>query len=131
MNTKLERSLGFTLGDKLLIAVVVALAGAAFIVLPGMILTGGSTVEILTGDRVYAVYSLDRDRVIDVPGPLGPTVVKIEDGRAQVTASPCPHKLCVKMGSIGKEGGVVACVPNRVVLRIGDRGPDELDAVSQ
>jgi hypothetical protein len=71
------------------------------------------------------IYPLNQDRQERVPGPLGDTTVVVKDGRAYVEDSPCPDKLCVHMPSISKPGQWIACLPNRVFVRVrGDSGQD-------
>ena len=76
------------------------------------------------------IYPLDADRLEQVRGPLGVTVVEIRGGRARVDDSPCPDKLCVGMPAISEPGQWIACLPNRVFIRIkGENGP-EVDRLS-
>ncbi len=99
-----------------------------FLVL-SLALTGGSawavlapsnaplTLEIQTDDGLYA-YSLDTDRNIPVQGPLGATYVEIAGGHVHIGESPCTNKVCQAMGNIDETGEWVACLPNRVFVRI-------------
>jgi hypothetical protein len=120
-----------TVGDMVLIGVLVALAIASFLVIPGKIAARGAEIEIRAGERVAGRYSLDTDRTVEVEGPLGKTVVEIRNGHARIVASPCPHKLCTRMGQVGRDGGFVACVPNRVVVCIAKQPANGLDAVTR
>lgn len=120
-----------TLGDVALIGLLLTLVVVALIVVPGMIANQGAEIEIRAGDRVAGRYSLDTDRRIEVEGPLGRTVVEIKDGQARIVASPCPHKFCTRMGAVTREGGLVACVPNRVVIGMAKQPPNGLDAVTR
>jgi len=75
------------------------------------------------------VYPLDTDGEYRIPGPLGETLVILKNGEAHVEDSPCRDKLCVYMGSISRRGGWIACLPNRVFLRVDDREEeDDVDA---
>lgn len=75
---------------------------------------------------------LSSDQEVSVSGPLGETVVEVKDGRIRVKRSPCPHQVCVKMGFKGTDGDVVACVPNRVVVRVtGDKDTNSIDGVTR
>jgi hypothetical protein len=120
-----------TIGDCALLALLFALAVSLIFVLPASVISGGTEVIVRSGDRVVARYSLEEDRVFDVSGPLGDTVVEIEAGRAGIRSSPCPHKTCVRMGKIGREGGVVVCIPNKITVSVGNEQRDGLDAVSR
>lgn len=87
--------------------------------------------EIRSGERFIGRYSLERNLTVNVPGPLGNTVVRINNGNVRVLSSPCPYKQCIKMGPIGSDGGVIACVPNKVVISVVNDKKDGLDAVSR
>jgi hypothetical protein len=120
-----------TRGDGLLIGVVVMVAAALFFCLPRYVLSGSTDVEILSGDRVVGTYSLYEDRLIQVSGPLGTTVVRIKGGRAAIVSSPCPHGICMHMDELGPDGGFLACVPNQVIVRSVKERTDGLDAVTK
>lgn len=66
---------------------------------------------------------------IKVPGPLGTSVVEVKPGAIRMKSSPCPEHYCMKTGWIDRPGQVVACIPNRVIIKIS---PDKesLDAIS-
>jgi hypothetical protein len=84
------------------------------------------------GDGQQWIYPVDAPRTtLRVPGPLGETVVVIEDGTVRVTSSPCPEKICVKTGRISKPGQWIACLPNRVFISIRGRRSEQPDAISQ
>jgi len=84
-------------------------------------------VETRGGDT-YSL-SLSKDTTLWVGGPLGKTEVKVERGSAFIAYSPCPQKICMKMGKIRRKGEMVVCVPNGVLVRITGRG--ELDGVTR
>ncbi|MEI8183113.1 MAG: NusG domain II-containing protein [Desulfomonile sp.] len=119
-----------TVGDKLLIAAILAIAVLLFFILPRLLVTDGAYVEISSCREVWRTYPLNRDVRFEVHGPLGKTVIQIKNGRARIVSSPCRNKICVNMGSLGQEGGVLVCVPNEVVVRIGNDRVNGLDAVT-
>jgi len=73
------------------------------------------------GDVVY-VAPLNEEKRVVIPGELGPTILHVAAGEAWVAAASCPGKICMRMGKIHRQGDVVACLPNRLLLRI--RGED-------
>ena len=77
------------------------------------------------------VYPLDQEQTVSIAGPLGETVVRIEEGTVRVLSSPCPEKLCIKTGRIEKPGQWIACLPNRVLITIRGRDTNQPDAISQ
>lgn len=120
-----------TLADRVLMVSLVVLAAAMFFLVPRWVFSGGSEVEIRLRDKVIGRYSLDRETRVEAPGRLGTTVVRIRGGHARIESAPCPHKLCVRMGEVGREGGIIVCIPNEVVVRVGKGRLDGLDAVSR
>lgn len=77
----------------------------------------GSQVRVETEDASF-IYPLGEDRELDVEGPLGQTHVVIEDGRVRVTESPCREKICIAAGWVSRADEWIACLPNRVFLRV-------------
>jgi hypothetical protein len=120
-----------TVGDKIIVVAVLVLAASLFFIVPRLLVTDGASIEVCSGKDVKGKFSLNQERQFDVMGPLGKTIIQIKGGRASIVSSPCPNKICVSMGSLGKEGGVLVCVPNEVVVRIGTDRADGLDAVTR
>lgn len=117
-----------TTSDKALIVALLVLSFASFWIIPGAGKQGGA-VLIEQNGKLIKMLPLDRETTVNVEGPLGTTVVKVEKGKARIISSPCPRKLCLRMGSISKAGEMVVCVPNKVVVRI--KGKQEIDAVTE
>jgi len=101
---------------------------------------GGGTPEITIrgaaqgagqGAEEQWIYPLDGEATLRVPGPLGETVVVIEEGTVRVISSPCPEKICIKTGRISKPGQWIACLPNRVFITIRGKRSEQPDAISQ
>lgn len=77
----------------------------------------GSQVRIET-EAASFIYPLDEDRELEVDGPIGHTHVEIRDGRVRITESPCREKICIAGGWVERADEWVACLPNRVFLRV-------------
>lgn len=77
----------------------------------------GSQVRVETEDESF-IYPLNEDRELEVEGPLGHTHVQIKDGQVRVTASPCREKICIAAGWVSEADEWIACLPNRVFLRV-------------
>lgn len=79
--------------------------------------SGRPVVQVESADgRQY--LPLDRDARIQVRGPLGITGVEVREGRVHIDRSPCENQQCVHMGWVGSRSGWVACLPNRVFVRV-------------
>lgn len=90
---------------------------------------GTPVVEIQAAGGTW-VYQLNANTDVNVPGPLGTTVVSIREGAVRVLSSPCPDKLCVKAPELLKAGDWNACLPNKVFIRIKGHHEANIDAVS-
>jgi len=65
-----------------------------------------------------SLYPIDVDRAIQAKGPLGITTIHIAQRGVFVHDSPCTNKVCIAMGTIHSPGQFVACLPNKVFVRI-------------
>lgn len=113
-------------GDLLTLMLGVLLVGWLF----AAFWQGGSAgkVRIRTGDTVFATFSLNQERTIEVPGPLGISRIVIHNHQARFQSSPCRNQYCVHQGWLAHAGQVAVCLPNRVSLELaGDKGYDSLN----
>ena len=113
-----------------LVAVVLALAifGASI----GFTVdrTGGQAIVDIQGQNNQWMFPIDTHRTVAVPGPLGITHVVLDGGGVYIHDSPCKEKICVNMGRITTVGSWVACLPNRVFVRIEGAAKQEVDTVA-
>lgn len=91
--------------------------------------SGGTRMaEVEAEGKVY-LYPLDSPRVVEIPGALGPSVIKIGEDGAHFQDSPCSNKLCIHQGPQDLPGEWAACLPNKVFLKIiGQADPEAPDA---
>lgn len=64
------------------------------------------------------IYDLQLDGFYEFSGIIGKTGVVIENGEARVIDSCCPNKTCLASTPISKVGEWIACLPNKIILRI-------------
>ena len=53
-----------------------------------------------------------------LPISVGPTVVAIHGGHVHVAKASCRDRVCVSMGAVSAPGSWIACLPNRVFIRV-------------
>ncbi len=106
------------------IVIVLALACAASFWGLGKAPRGAEVVVEREGSVVFRA-PLGTDRTVTLEGPLGKTVLSIRDRQACILSSPCPHKVCMGMGHIAQQGELLACVPNRVLVRVSGEAKQE------
>ena len=106
-------------GDWLVIALGALLVGASF----PLFWQGGLADRAIVrqNGQVFADLDLRSKRQLEVPGPLGATLIAVEPGRARVVADPGPRQYCVKQGWLMRPGEIAICAPNRVSLQITGR----------
>lgn len=94
--------------------------------------TQGNTLYVhISGATGEWIESLDKDQELQIPGPLGITYVHIENHSVRIEDSPCENKLCIAMGAISQANQWVACLPNKVFVRIESGAQkDEIDAAA-
>jgi hypothetical protein len=109
--------------DRVVVVCLLGLSGALFLVF-GLHPAGQSIQVLQDSDAIYQA-PLDRDTEAELRGPLGATRLVINDGEARVTSSPCPYKVCISMGAISRRDEIIACVPNRLLVRVVGKGEAE------
>ena len=76
-------------------------------------------------------FPMSENTELSVSGPEGNVHIHIEEGDAFVSDADCRDKICVSMGRISRVSGWIACLPNKVFLRVISRGGNsepEVDA---
>jgi len=68
--------------------------------------------------KVYGVYDLNSDRIMDLKGPQSRVKINIENGYVFVLESGCPQKICKRMGKKNRINELIVCIPNRLLIRI-------------
>lgn len=68
--------------------------------------------------KVYGVYDLNSDRIIDLKAPQSRVKINIENGYVFVLESGCPQKICKRMGKKNRINELIVCIPNRLIIRI-------------
>ncbi len=92
---------------------------------------GAGAVVVRGADGYEVTVPPGQSTRVFVPGPVGDTVVVVEDGVARVAASDCRHQICVNMGSISAPGEMIVCVPNEVTVLVTGRRDEGPDAVTR
>ncbi len=89
----------------------------------------GDMLDIYQGNDLFQSHSLHEQATLRVPGTLGDSVVEIRDGRARFQDSPCQSKFCIHSGWLRQTGGIIACLPNGIILQISG-GDSRMDALA-
>ncbi len=73
---------------------------------------------IMQNGEIITTVTLDHHETLTIPGTLGTSTIEIAPNQIRMLEAPCPDHTCVKTGWIHHSGQVIACVPNRIVIRI-------------
>lgn len=112
--------------DRKLLIVVAMLVALSFLILLHQ--GSGSRVVVRSDDKIVFVAPLNKDQRVELEGPLGITVLQIENRAARIVSSPCAHKICIHMGEARHSGDLLACVPNQLVVTIeGDSAEEDAE----
>ncbi len=92
----------------------------------------GTRLIILKDGETYGSYPLNEDRIIEI----GETnICEIQDGEVKMTHANCPDQICVHSIPIGRYGGTIVCLPNKIILSIegaeDSKDPDMPDAIAR
>jgi hypothetical protein len=84
--------------------------------------------DALFGSRVLVIENEqgEQDRValdgatrrLELQGPAGKTGVIVDRNGARVVEASCRHATCRLQGAVSRPGELIACAPNRLVLRV-------------
>jgi len=87
---------------------------------------------IVLGENI-GTFSLLKNTVKPINVKIGTITLEVRDREVFVKKAPCRGKICMEMGSIGKDGDVIACVPSGVIIEvIGGNGIDrKLDGITK
>lgn len=82
----------------------------------------GERLVIRSHGTVIAETSLLHDQTYRVTGPLGTSLITVQNRRARVAADPSPRQYCVKQGWLSQAGEAAICLPNQVSIEITGAG---------
>lgn len=117
-----------TIADKILIIFLILFSFSYFF-LQDFFLSPASYILIEVDNRLIGKFKLSQEKLIDVQGKIGTSVVRINDGNVRIIESPCPHKLCMK----NRIGNLIVCIPNGVVIKFMNNDGENLkyDSISR
>ncbi len=97
------------------------LLGSVCVVLLTLKLWSGDLADkaiIRSGGKIFREVPLSRDQQIQVPGPLGFSVIAIQNRKARIASDPSPRQYCVRQGWLQQAGEIALCLPNQVSVEL-------------
>jgi hypothetical protein len=73
---------------------------------------------IRSGGKIFREVPLSRDQRIEVPGPLGTSIISIQQRKARIVSDPSPRQYCVRQGWLQQAGEIALCLPNQVSVEL-------------
>jgi hypothetical protein len=111
---KLNRKI--LLGDWLVIAA--SLVALVFMFQTFWSFAPASQLKIRQGDKIIGTYDLNQTRELKIAGPIGESLISINQGKVRFKLSPCPNQYCVHQGWLSRAGQVAICLPNQISLQL-------------
>ena len=85
-------------------------------------------VKITVNNQVYRTVPLEIDQTIKISDK---NMIVINHGSVHMKDATCPDKLCIKQGTISKNGEQIICLPNQVVIAIVSNQYNDVDSSSK
>lgn len=117
----------FKKADIILGIILLALGFGVLALLQGFAIPG-KTLSVYADGKLYGVYSLKENQVVEITSDKGHNTMEIYDGQVRMLDADCPNKDCIKFGSISRTNQTIICLPNKVSLKIS--GESDLDAIA-
>lgn len=112
----------FKKGDIIIVLVVVVLVILTLVF--ALSKDDGEAKIYIDGELKYRLDLSVDDRIEILDGKM--TIV-VEDGKIFVESSDCKEQLCAHSSPISNDGGMIVCLPNKVVIKVVAR---EVDAIT-
>ena len=122
----------FSFADVLVMLSVLLIAALLFLCfLHGAASDPSENLLVIRTPTETLTYPLSADRTVTVSSGNITLTVEIRDGRARVSDSDCPDKICQRTGWISRKGETVICAPAAVRLTVTDPkgGAGDADSV--
>ena len=120
--------------DKLLILLIVIVAGTVAL---GSSMFGnkaGTYVRVMIDGELYGEYSLQENQTIEIRETTGYNRLVIDQNSVKMLEADCPDQYCVKHAAITGTNETIVCLPHKLTVEIvGDMTDrrEEIDALAQ
>lgn len=88
-------------------------------------------VEIYVNNEIYKIESLEVNKKVIIRTKQGENILSIHDRGVEMIQSSCPDHVCEKTGFISKDGEIIVCLPNKILVEIKSSKEGDIDAISE
>ena len=100
--------------ELVIFAVLIIAAIAAWIIMSrNRKLTDHGSIRITVDGKLYGEYELNKDQKIHINDT---NTCRIRNGMVRMIEATCPDHLCLHQDEVGERGGLIICLPNKVVI---------------
>lgn len=105
--------------DLLLVAVILAVAGAGFLYNRSRQKEPAAYVEVSIDGKIVETLDLSKDTEMTVHGyNNGTNHLIIRGGEVWIDDASCPDKVCIHQGRISRNSDMIVCLPNLMIAQI-------------
>jgi hypothetical protein len=104
------------LGD--LLVIIISIVAIFFMFQEFWSFEHASQLRIRQGNKIIGTYDLNQTRELHIKGPIGESIIIINQGKVRFKQSPCHNQYCVHQGWLSHAGEVAICLPNQVSLQL-------------
>ena len=116
-------------GDFIIAALIIGLGLFTLNFLPDHT---GEMAYVYLDDILIARYSLSNNTGEKlVHGKEGSVQLKIDESGIRVSKSRCPSRICMRMGSINRQSQSIICIPNHILITIGENNNQDPDGITR
>ena len=80
----------------------------------------GSYASVIKVDKEILKIDLKYDDKYEIEGEQSKVIITVSSGKISVTESGCRDQICVHHYEISKVGEEIICLPNKIIIRIGE-----------
>jgi hypothetical protein len=111
--------------------IIICLVSGACAFWPLFASHGPATVVVFRDNAAIARYPLASDKVFTVRGKDGPVTLAVKNNGVRVIESRCPRGICIRTGTIHRQGQQIVCAPNHILVELQTSSESKVDGVSQ
>ena len=111
--------------DRWILALLLGLTCASWAVLAQR--PAGTRVIVERDGAIIFTATLKETKETFLEGPAGGIWLVIANGGVRVSEAGCRDKICVRMAAISRAGEWIACVPNRLIVRVEGAASERKD----